>query len=105
MNKFKANGVCLFSFKKHAFVDRMFTLMLVYRKQSMRTQEYFQMLQYLLATNFIDIIVGDFDYDLLKVLENKLLDIFKHHVQMINKPTHISGALSISKKRWCKNFH
>ena len=30
-------------------------------------QEFFQMLQYLLAANSIDIIVGKFNYDLLNV--------------------------------------
>ena len=32
------------------------------------------------------IIAGDFNYDLLNVSENKLLDIFADHVQMANKP-------------------
>ena len=67
--------------------------MLLYRKQSMHIREFFQMLQYLLATHSIDIIAGDFNYDLLKVSQNKLLDIFTDHVQMVNKPTHISGSL------------
>ena len=49
LNKFDGNGVSILSFKKHAFADRIFTLMLVYRKQSMHIQEFFQMLQYLLA--------------------------------------------------------
>ena len=29
----------------------------------------------------------------LKVSENKLLDIFTQHFQMVNKPTHLSGSL------------
>ena len=67
--------------------------MLVYRKQFLGMQEFSQLMQYLLAANSIDIIAGDFNYDLLKVIENKLLDIFTDHVQMVNKPTHISGSL------------
>ena len=51
------------------------------------------MLQYLLATNSIDIIAADFNYDLLKVSQNKFLDIFTDHVWMVNKPTHISRSL------------
>ena len=51
------------------------------------------MLQYLLATHSIDIIAGDFSYDLLKVSQNIFLDIFTDHIQMVNKPTHISGSL------------
>ena len=31
LDKFDANGVSIFSFKKHVFVYRVFTLMLVYR--------------------------------------------------------------------------
>ena len=51
------------------------------------------MLQYLVATYSIDIKAGDFNYDYLEVSENKFLDIFTDHVQMVNKPTHISGSL------------
>ena len=80
LNKFNANGVSILSFKKHAFANRVFTLMLVYRKQSMHMQEFFQMLQYLLATNSIDITAGEFNYDLLKVSQNKFLDIFTDHI-------------------------
>ena len=29
LNKFDANGVSILNFKKHSFVDRVFTLMLV----------------------------------------------------------------------------
>ena len=92
-NKFDAYGVSIFSLKKHAFVNRAFSLMLVFRKQSMQMQEFFQMLQRLVATCCIGIIAGGLNYDLLKVLENKLLDIFTGRVQMVNKSTHISGSL------------
>ena len=40
-NRFNANGVSILSLKKHAFADRVFTLMLVYRKQSVHVQEFF----------------------------------------------------------------
>ena len=56
-------------------------------------QKKFQMLQYLPATNSINIIEGDFNYDVLKVSENKLLDNFTDHVEMVNRQTHISGPL------------
>ena len=35
LDKLNANGISIFSFKKHAFANRVFTLMLVYIKQSM----------------------------------------------------------------------
>ena len=66
LNEFNANGVSILSFNKHPFADRVFTFMLVYRKQSMHMQEFFQMLQYLLATNSIDVIAGDYNYDFFK---------------------------------------
>ena len=49
-------------------------------------KEFFQILQYLLATNSIYIIAGDFNCDIFKVSERKY--IFTDHVQMVNKPTH-----------------
>ena len=57
-------------------------------------EEFFKMLQYLQAINSIDIIAGNLiSYDLLKVSEDTFLDIFTDHVEIINKPTHISGSL------------
>ena len=63
--KLDINGVSAFSLRNMLFADRAFTLMLVYRKQSMQIQEFFRMLQYFLVTNSIDIIAGEFSYDLL----------------------------------------
>ena len=54
-------------------------------------QEFFQMLQYLLAANSIDIIVGKFNYDLLNVPLSNFLDFLD--VQMVNKSAHIYGSL------------
>ena len=59
----------------------------------MHMQYFCQMLQYLLATNYINIIAGDLNYDILKVSQNNFLDIFADPVEMVNKPTHISGSL------------
>ena len=50
-------------------------------------------MQYLLAANSINIIAGEFNYDLLEVTENKLLDIFTDHVQIVNKRVYISGYM------------
>ena len=97
----------VFSFKKYDFADRAFTLMLVYRNRSMQKQEFFQMLQYLVTTYCIDIIVGNFNYDLLKLSENKILDIFTDHFQTVDNPTHIS-RFSMDhiyiKKRFIEEF-
>ena len=79
LNKFDANGVSILSFKKHPCTCKA---------------RIFQMLRYLVSTYSINIIARDFNYDLLKVLQNKFLDIFADHVQMVNNPTHISGSLT-----------
>ena len=50
-------------------------------------------MKYLPAANSIDIITEDFNYDLLKVTEHKLLDILTDHVKIVNKPKHIYGSL------------
>ena len=42
--KLDINGVSIFSLRNMLFADRAFTLMLVYRKQSMQIQEFFRML-------------------------------------------------------------
>lgn len=60
----------------------------------MQIQEVFEMFKHLVAICPIDILAGDFNYDLLIVLENKLFDFFTEHVQMVNKPTRISGSLT-----------
>ena len=72
-DKFDANGISIFSFKKHAFVNRVPILMSVYQKTIHADP---RMLQYLVATYSPDIFAGEFSYDLLKVSQNKLLDIF-----------------------------
>ena len=63
LNKFDANRVSTLNFKKHTFAYEIVTLMLVYRKQSMPMQEFFQMMQYILAAYSINIIAVDFNYN------------------------------------------
>ena len=40
LDKFDTSGVSIFSFTKHACANRVFTLMLVYRKQFLGTQDF-----------------------------------------------------------------
>ena len=64
-------------------------------------------MQYLLAANSIDVIAGYVNYDLLKATKNRFLDIFTDLVQIVNKPTHISGSLldhTYIKKALIKEF-
>ena len=67
LSRFDGNEVPIFSSKKYAFVNKVLTLMLIYRQQSMQMQELFQLLQYFLTTNYTDVIARDVSCDLLKV--------------------------------------
>ena len=67
LSRFDGNEVPIFSSKKYAFVNKVLTLMLIYRQQSMQMQELFQLLQYFLTTNYTDVIARDVNCDLLKV--------------------------------------
>ena len=51
--------------------------MLVCRKQFMHMQQFFQVLQYLPAKYSIDIIAGDFNYNLSKVSQNTFLETLR----------------------------
>ena len=63
------------------------------------------MFQYLLATNSIDIVAEDFNYDLLKESQNKFLDNFIEHVQMVNKPTHIFNRSCLYQERFDERIY
>ena len=76
LDKFDVNEVHIFSLKKHTFADRAFTLKLVYRKQSMQMQEFFQMIQYFTGKYSKGIRARKFSYGILKVSENKLFRYF-----------------------------
>ena len=42
LKQIDANGFSVLSFKKNAFANRVFTLMLIYRKQSLYMQNFFK---------------------------------------------------------------
>lgn len=56
-NKFGSNEVSISSIKKHGFVNRIFTLVSVYRKQPLEIQIFSQAMQSLLAASPNDIVV------------------------------------------------
>ena len=58
LDKFDANGASIFSFKRHAFPDRVANLMLVYRRQSLGILEFVKLNAKLTAVNSIYIIVS-----------------------------------------------
>ena len=63
--------------------------MLVYWKKSISLDEFSRILEYLLVANFVDVITGDFNYDLSKLSSNTLLDHMIGYTQVVNEPTHI----------------
>ena len=99
LDKFDANGVSIFSFKRHAFPDRVANLVLVYRRQSLGILEFVKLNAKLTSSkfhmyySFIYIIVRDFNIDILKVSKNELLDRLTDHAQILNKQAHVFGSL------------
>ena len=91
LDKFDTNGVPIFSFKKNGFQSIHTNVIL--QKAILQDEKLSQLMQYLPAANSIDIITEDFNYDLLKVTEYKLLDILTDHVKIVNKSKHICGSL------------
>ena len=67
--------------------------MLLYWAHSVSSEQFCEILEYLLVLNSVDVIVGDFNYDLSKVSTNKILDHLRDCAQVVNEPTHISGSL------------
>ena len=65
--------------------------MLVYRKHSHVI--IFSNVAIFTSNTFHRYYRGEFNYDPLKVSQNKFLDTFTDHAQMVNKATHISGSL------------
>lgn len=58
----------------------------------MSLDEFCRVLEYFLVVNSVDVIAGEFNYDLSKVLSNKLLDHMILYNQVVNEPTDISGS-------------
>ena len=87
IRKFDINGISITNLRKdRACYDS------VYWKQVMSLDEFCRVLEYLLVANSVDVIAGEFNYDLSKVLSNKLLDHMILYNQVVNEPTDTSGS-------------
>ena len=53
--------ISIINLRKDNFTERVFTLMLVYRKKAMCLEEFDWTLEYLLTANSVDVIAGDFN--------------------------------------------
>lgn len=90
------SGFSIVKFSKESFSDRIFTALLLYRSH----QDTFQSFFYKLATSLIevretDIILGDFNINLLKESNEK--EMLQYHLrdfqQIVEGPTHVDGGL------------
>ena len=84
------NGISILSLRKDAFSDKAIAMMLLYW---VSLEHFCEILEYLLVSNSVDVIVGNFNYDLSKVSTNKILDHLKDYAQVVNEATHISWSL------------
>ena len=90
-------GVTLVSIKKNSFCHDSINILLVYRKNSLKVDDFIYMINHFLSQtdNNIHIILGDFNYNAFTQFANrqKLLAVLTNYRQIIDQPTHISGSL------------
>ena len=91
--EFSSNGISILNLRKDAFSDKAITLMLFYWAHSVSLEQFCEILEFLLISNPVNVIVGDFNYDRSKVSTNKIVDHLKDYAQVVNEPMHISGSL------------
>ena len=68
MQRFPLQGILtsvVYEYSEKMLFLRNYALMLVYLSQSILLEEFCQILHYLIAANSTDVLVGDFNYDLL----------------------------------------
>lgn len=86
VRRFDVNKVYITTLWEYNFADCAFKLILLYQTQVISLNELYSMVWYLLAIN-PDAIAGGFNYDLLKVSSNKLLDPIIRHIYIVIEPT------------------
>ena len=68
-----------------------FTVLLLYKKISQPLQSFRDALEYLIRSDSPHIILGDFNIN--HESERSMLTIFSDNIQVVDKPTHLRGAL------------
>ena len=89
------SGFSLLKLRKSVFSDRIYTILLLYRSHQETVNSFLNNLSTVLSEfPDIDIILGDFNIDILKetVERQGLLECLGGFFQLVTSPTHIDGG-------------
>ena len=86
-------GFTILNFGKNTFSIYSFKILVLYRKRSIHLSEFKMALRYLIGSEDIDIILGDFNINAFETLPNDLLFLSEKYEMIVQEPTHISGSI------------
>ena len=91
---FNINGISIFSVNKSSFSEDNLRIALLYKKQSIPISIFSNTIDRLMASEQIDIVLGDFTIDALdlqqSIFVNNLLTVYD---MVVDEPTHLGGGL------------
>ena len=91
---FNINGISIFSVNKSSFSEDNIRIALLYKKQSIPVSIFSNTIDRLMASEQIDIVLGDFNIDApdlqQSIFVNNLLTVYD---MVVDEPTHLGGGL------------
>ena len=87
-------GISIIDITKNSFSHKTIQIMLLYRSPSSYLTRFFSRLENLLSDrHIIDIVLGDFNIDILNSTNINLQKFLSNYTLVVNEATHISGSL------------
>ena len=88
-------AVTLVKIKKNSFCPNAINILLLYRKNNLKLDDFVYMINHFLSQDNIQIILGDFNYNAFKHDSNsvRLSEVLSDYNQVVDQPTHVSGSL------------
>lgn len=94
LNDFSVASASLYTVSKCSFLESHINIMLLYRKNNLRQEDFLHTIRYLRdQTDIPHIILGDFNVNALNAEENFLSHYLNDYKMIVDSPTHISGSL------------
>ena len=86
-------GISIIDIRKDSFSHDIIRVMLLYRSPNSSLTSYYNTLEDVLSDSFIDIVLGDFDIDILNSININLNNVLSNYTLLVNEPTYISWSL------------
>ena len=86
-------GISIVDIAKSRFSYDIIRIMLIYRSPNSSLTPFSNSLESFFRRYCIDIVIGDFNINILNGANINLQDIFSNYTLLVNEPTHISGSL------------